>query len=322
MAERLAKQLKAGGRSTRDKVRSLSVSIEANGGGRSKRAAAVVSACSQLKTLELVVVRGFYLGAAGKTNQLGKPLSQALKKLSLKTFVARSLKTGYLATIELLDVWSNWPQLQILTLDNIRTHNFRQHALPSLPPLPLTRLQLPPPIDSGGSELAPLLSSAADTLRHLSFCHPANCYGIPATQRFAPVVAVAPQLLSLSGIGKSYSSVFHASEDWWPTLLALRDVQELFIGTNGYKLDAILPLLQQLQRLAILNISDSNLNTTDYSSFPLHEITSAAALDFIAEAPALQHLTLPHQLGKVWTKEELARVETSAEEKSVRFTLG
>lgn len=214
-----------------------------------------------------------------------------------------------------------WTRLQSLTLDNVRTQTFsRAIPLPTLPPLPLARLRLPVPTGKGRPELAPLLAAASKSFRHLHLAGTidrTNSMKDPLAP-FASTIAIAPQLLTLVAISEDtiYSSILE--EHWWPTLSALRDVQELRIGTIGYRLDEILPLLQRLQHLATLFISDKS---PAYASARARHsrLTSTAVLDFIAEAPALQTLALPVQLRTIWTVEERAKVNKAAVRKGVSF---
>lgn len=95
MAEEVAKSLNKQGAERRARVRSLSMGIEADGAGRSKRAAALFLACPRLDSIELVAAGTLYLGAAGgKGCQLGKPLSQALHRLSPREFSIISTREG------------------------------------------------------------------------------------------------------------------------------------------------------------------------------------------------------------------------------------
>lgn len=78
IAERLAKQLKAGDCLTTERVRTLSVRIEADGGGRSQRAARLLTVCPRLISLELKAKGRLSLGV-GWDPDLGQPLMKALK---------------------------------------------------------------------------------------------------------------------------------------------------------------------------------------------------------------------------------------------------
>ncbi|ORY84160.1 hypothetical protein BCR35DRAFT_62404 [Leucosporidium creatinivorum] len=326
MAGRLTMWLRTRGPGAerRARVRSLSMYIESDGAWRSSNAGRLLSVCRQLKSLELRAEGQLCLGADGIIS-FGKPLNEALKKLpQLRRFRYQTLAFALVPSHEILSAFASWPKLQTLTLKNVLLARLRDDEEPApLSPLPLTRLEIPL------SEVALLLAPAPNTLRHLHFTSapiPRNSstQAEGSNHPLASVTAIAPQLLSLVAVAKRKGDMSHHPEltdYWWPTLCALRDVRELRIGVIGYKLDAILTLLRPLKHLASLSISDPRQIWYDISP-PLRLLTSAATLDFIDEAPALQNLTLPHQLGNVWTKEELARVETAAKQKGVRFILG
>ncbi|ORY52818.1 hypothetical protein BCR35DRAFT_18257 [Leucosporidium creatinivorum] len=92
VAERRAKSLMKGSAERRDRIRSLSIKIEENGAGRGQRVASLVSACSQIETLQLLGIGRSRLGTSA--NVLGKPLTNALKTLSKLKSLALDVTYG------------------------------------------------------------------------------------------------------------------------------------------------------------------------------------------------------------------------------------
>lgn len=184
--------------------------------------------------------------------------------------------------------------------------------------------------------LASLLPACKNSLRYLDLGVVAN---VPATvselpmSAMQPVVDVAPQLLSLSvaavcpsgryewGTGtfsRTFSPSVVQSDYLTATLSALRDIHTLTLGTCGYSHEELFPTLQALPYLATLTIRDHQKYHYDGH---LRRFKSAATIDFLLTAPALQYLTLPHQLSAVWTSDEIKNVEATAEQCGVWFDL-
>lgn len=96
----------------------------------------------------------------------------------------------------------------------------------------------------------------------------------------------------------------------------LKDVRLLELGVNGFDLATILPLLQPLQHLESLSISE---NAVLHNYQPFDEITSQAAIDFLGASPSIRFLRLPHQLKHYWANAEVLNVRNAAEERRVDF---
>lgn len=108
MAEAVAESLNE---DRRARVRSLSMGIEADGAGRSKRAAALLLACPRIDSLEIVAAGNLYLGVSRGRHahsQLGIPFTEALqavspRELRITSSVEKGTDSPWLSARELLE---------------------------------------------------------------------------------------------------------------------------------------------------------------------------------------------------------------------------
>lgn len=170
-----------------------------------------------------------------------------------------------------------------------------------------------------------LLKSGLSTLRHLhlgKITTDVDALNHISNDVKASFATIAPQLVTLGAVFdlSAWGLRTYAPSDFFSsTLTVLKDVDTLSLGIIGFSLSTILPLLQPLVHLRTLSIGPSTLQAAQAT---FHQLTSQATIDFVYGAVALKTLTLPRQLGKVWTKDELEKVKAAAELKGVRFTLG
>lgn len=131
------------------------------------------------------------------------------------------------------------------------------------------------------------------------------------------LLAVAPQLHSLA---VEVQTIYISAPFYPPSaaldaiLVALRDVRHLRLGLHGYTLPTIFSLLQRLDHLSSLSITDPELSICwdGYGG-----ITRTAVDDFLLRSHSIRHLTLPEQLELLWPVEEKEKVQKTAHEQGV-----
>ena len=139
-----------------------------------------------------------------------------------------------------------------------------------------------------------------------------------SSEWMAPVLALAPQLLSFKHLSMSIGTGATSTEYLSPVLAELRNVRRVELGVSGFKFAEVFSKLQVLPKLALLSICETGMTV---GSIPFRDLTAAAALDFLSTAPACQYRTLPHQLKAVWSPDELEAVQEAATKKGVVFNL-
>lgn len=166
------------------------------------------------------------------------------------------------------------------------------------------------------------LASNSSTLRHLDLGAVNGIVWVMdclTPTVMAPIAEIALQIHSLTAKTKHNPlELFSPRQYLSSTLSRLKDIRTLELGVNGFDLATILPILQPLQHLETLSITEKG---APCFSDPFSRLESQAAVDFLSSAPAIRFCTLPHQLVAFWLDDEIEDVETAAQKCGVVFKL-
>ena len=225
-------------------------------------------------------------------------------------------------------LFEKWPKLDTLSLPGLR---IKSSATPAqLPPSVVRTLTISLVIGTRFNTYAFTLLRPAihASLRHLdlgTFVDPWSLNSEPDDLGMQALLSLMPQLYSLKVCvvtrdaytywsGQSVTTGFSQTHYLTQLVQALRDARVLRLGICGYEMSRLFVMVEPLAHLHTLSAAYAHCELTDV---PFGQITSAATTDFIVNAPALVHLTLPAQSKDLWTATGLDSVESAAERSGV-----
>ena len=219
---------------------------------------------------------------------------------------------------------SYWPRLEELNLINLRCTEWREipfsGAGSGASASNLIRLALTLISSFGHNQvyLSWLVTASKNTLRHLDL-GTVGVEHLATMELFAPILAVAPQLLSFK-ISSDCKRAGYSSVDYLvPLLSALRDIRTLDLGLSGFPLSSFCTLFQPLQHLQTLCISDRSIGR---SHGLFSQLTPQSALAFAQTAPSLKFLVLPRQYRKLWPDDGRKAIARALRGRGGRYSYG